>query len=199
MADKDLQHVQHIRGSETASDAYTGLEGELTINRTSQSVRVHDGVTEGGHGTIYHARVNEIPNENDIPKDWAVGCRVIAGAGTVAGAGVVPLPELTDERVVATLNGKKVYEKTVFMTTGDAVNVETERLTIDLSVDLVVSLVGTVKNVFGAYATIDHAEIDTNVYVVYNTISKTFFEKHNYNSYSSMPVVITLRYTKTTD
>ena len=44
----DVKHVQHLRGSSAQNDAYTGLEGELTIDLTNNRVRVHDGLVTGG-------------------------------------------------------------------------------------------------------------------------------------------------------
>ena len=40
--------VQLRRGSSTENDAFTGALGELTIDTTNDTVRVHDGSTAGG-------------------------------------------------------------------------------------------------------------------------------------------------------
>ena len=42
-------HVQLHRGTTAQNDAYTGLEGELTVDTEKHTVRVHDGTTAGGH------------------------------------------------------------------------------------------------------------------------------------------------------
>ena len=44
----DVKHVQHLRGSSAQNDAYTGLEGELTVDLTNNRLRVHDGLVTGG-------------------------------------------------------------------------------------------------------------------------------------------------------
>ena len=41
--------VQFRRGTGTQNDAFTGSIGELSINTTNNSIRVHDGSTAGGH------------------------------------------------------------------------------------------------------------------------------------------------------
>lgn len=42
-------HVQLHRGTTAQNDAYTGLEGELTVDTEKHTVRVHDGSTVGGY------------------------------------------------------------------------------------------------------------------------------------------------------
>ena len=45
-------HVQLHRGTTAQNDNYTGLQGELTIDTDKHSVRVHDGITKGGHEIV---------------------------------------------------------------------------------------------------------------------------------------------------
>ena len=40
--------LQHRRGTATQNDAFTGAAGELTIDLTNDTIRVHDGSTQGG-------------------------------------------------------------------------------------------------------------------------------------------------------
>ena len=40
--------LQHRRGTATQNDAFTGAAGELTIDLTNDTIRVHDGSTAGG-------------------------------------------------------------------------------------------------------------------------------------------------------
>jgi hypothetical protein len=40
--------VQRRRGTNTEHDSFTGLEGEISVNTTNESVHVHDGSTAGG-------------------------------------------------------------------------------------------------------------------------------------------------------
>jgi hypothetical protein len=41
--------VQFRRGTGTQNDAFTGEEGEITMNTSNNSIRIHDGSTAGGH------------------------------------------------------------------------------------------------------------------------------------------------------
>ena len=41
--------VQFRRGTATQNNAFTGAAGELSVNTTNNSIRVHDGSTQGGH------------------------------------------------------------------------------------------------------------------------------------------------------
>ena len=48
------KQVQRRRGTTAENDAFTGAEGEVTVDTTTNDLRVHDGSTEGGHaaGTV---------------------------------------------------------------------------------------------------------------------------------------------------
>lgn len=41
--------VRWRRGTAAQNDAFTGADGEITVDTTNKSLRVHDGVTPGGH------------------------------------------------------------------------------------------------------------------------------------------------------
>ena len=41
--------VQFRRGTATQNNAFTGAAGEISVNTTNDSIRVHDGSTQGGH------------------------------------------------------------------------------------------------------------------------------------------------------
>ena len=41
--------VQFRRGTTAQNNAFTGPIGEISVNTTNNSIRVHDGSTEGGH------------------------------------------------------------------------------------------------------------------------------------------------------
>ena len=44
-----VRRVQFRRGNKTENDAFTGAIGEVTVNTTDYSFRIHDGTTAGGH------------------------------------------------------------------------------------------------------------------------------------------------------
>lgn len=41
--------VKRRRGTTAQNDAFTGAEGEITVDTEKHELRVHDGVTQGGH------------------------------------------------------------------------------------------------------------------------------------------------------
>ena len=41
--------VQFRRGTATQNNAFTGSEGELSVNLSNYSLRLHDGVSSGGY------------------------------------------------------------------------------------------------------------------------------------------------------
>lgn len=41
--------LQLRRGSSTQNDSFRGYEGEITVDTTTWSIRIHDGITRGGH------------------------------------------------------------------------------------------------------------------------------------------------------
>ena len=41
--------IQILRGTTAQNDAYTGSAGELTMDTTTNELRLHDGSTSGGH------------------------------------------------------------------------------------------------------------------------------------------------------
>lgn len=52
--------VQFKRGTTTQNNAFTGAEGEITIDLTTLAVRVHDGLTVGGY-ELARADLNNVP------------------------------------------------------------------------------------------------------------------------------------------
>ena len=44
--------VQYRRGSATQNNAFTGALGEITVDTTNWTLRVHDGITAGGGGNL---------------------------------------------------------------------------------------------------------------------------------------------------
>ncbi len=52
--------IQYRRGTAEEHENFTGLDGEITVDTTNKTLRVHDGETPGG--TVL-AKQNEIPND----------------------------------------------------------------------------------------------------------------------------------------
>lgn len=77
--------VQFRRGTATENNAFTGLEGELSVNTTNYALRVHDGSTQGGYELMLASGSNisgNIPSSNisgDIEADTLADGSTIDG------------------------------------------------------------------------------------------------------------------------
>ncbi len=69
------RQIQIRRGTATEHANFTGAIGEITMDTTNKTLRVHDGTTAGG---VPLARADEIPAEQTIPDnyDFVVECQV---------------------------------------------------------------------------------------------------------------------------
>lgn len=61
------RQIQIRRGTAAENDAFTGAIGEVTMDTTNKTLRVHDGVTVGG---IELAKKSEIPEEYTLPNNY---------------------------------------------------------------------------------------------------------------------------------
>ena len=94
------------RGTKEQNDAFTGLASEVTIDTDSHSIRVHDGVTAGGHeiptkamnDTRYVTSVNG--NKGNVTPEQT-GCVPISGGSMTGNL------DMGSNSVV--LNGKGLY------------------------------------------------------------------------------------------
>ena len=104
------RRLQFVRGNTARNNAFTGREGELTVDTTTWTLRVHDGVTPGGNalGTSnFSGDYDDLTNKPTIPADVSdltdTGGMLTGGfSGAYAdltGAPVIPtdLSDLTDD------------------------------------------------------------------------------------------------------
>ena len=68
--------IQRRRGTSTEHNSFTGLVGEITIDTTNNTIRVHDGSQAGGHRLAKYSEINTQENIED-----AVSGLLTAGAG----------------------------------------------------------------------------------------------------------------------
>ena len=61
------RQIQIRRGTAAENDAFTGAIGEVTMDTTNNTLRVHDGTTVGG--TIL-AKKSEIPEQQTLPNNY---------------------------------------------------------------------------------------------------------------------------------
>ena len=59
-----VRRIQLRRGTTAENNAFTGAVGEITINTTNNSIRVHDGATLGGTETAKSNLSNVLPTQN---------------------------------------------------------------------------------------------------------------------------------------
>jgi hypothetical protein len=59
-----VRRIQLRRGTTAENNAFTGAVGEITINTTNNSIRVHDGATLGGTETAKSNLSNVLPSQN---------------------------------------------------------------------------------------------------------------------------------------
>lgn len=112
--------VLFLRGTTAQNDLYTGPDGEITLDVTSRSLRIHDGVTAGGWKILGNAAVQSLidnladqitDNDSDIATiNTAIGTiqadlatKLAAslvgapnGAASLGADGKVPLAQLSD-------------------------------------------------------------------------------------------------------
>lgn len=80
----DIKHIIPITGDSAANDAYTGIQGEITVDTTNNTLRLHDGVTMGGHAfwttkSYIPTKVSELVNDTKyITKTDTVNSAVVA-------------------------------------------------------------------------------------------------------------------------
>ena len=89
--------VQRRRGTNTEHASFTGLEGEISVNTTNESVHVHDGSTAGGFELMRADGANSTVTLGDISG-------VTAGTG-LSGGGTTGTVTLDIDGTVATLAG----------------------------------------------------------------------------------------------
>lgn len=51
--------IKFLRGTTAENDAYTGAAGTITIDTDQDGIRVHDGVTQGGHELANMGRLRD--------------------------------------------------------------------------------------------------------------------------------------------
>ena len=93
--------VQRRRGTNTEHASFTGLEGEISVNTTNESVHVHDGSTAGGFELMRADGANSTVSLGDITG-------VTAGTG-LSGGGTTGTVTLDIDGTVATLAGTQTF------------------------------------------------------------------------------------------
>lgn len=102
--------VKRRRGTAAQNDAFTGAEGEIVVNLTDKSLRVHDGTTQGGFETLRQNMQNSVNITNcitKIPQDVKLELKEVDGVNTLI---------LKAGSVYYVPNGVGVFEKRTITT-----------------------------------------------------------------------------------
>ena len=92
-----VRRVQFRRGTHAQNDAFTGAVGEITIDTTNDSIRVHDGAFAGGRETLRADMTNL--GSNVLAENGTVDYTDLAGNATVR---LVNVADPTNNQDVAT-------------------------------------------------------------------------------------------------
>lgn len=57
------REIKLRRGTATEHETFTGAEGEVTVDTTNKTLRVHDGVTPGGIPIAKKAEIPSVPSD----------------------------------------------------------------------------------------------------------------------------------------
>lgn len=72
--------IQFRRGSASENDAFTGALGEITVDTTNDSIRIHDGSTSGGFETsAKEALYADVAERYHADNDYEPGTIVVFG------------------------------------------------------------------------------------------------------------------------
>ena len=119
--------LQLRRGNTTAQNAFTGAEGEVTMDTTTNQLRVHDGSTQGGH--VIGASSTQLNNYMTVANTQALFSGLVANVVStanltveVAGYMTVANTQALHTSVTANLNSYIANSEPRFTTLTTSVN-----------------------------------------------------------------------------
>ncbi len=71
--------LQQRRGDAIQNDAFTGANGELTVDTSNKTVRVHDGATAGGTRLATYDELVALPNAIQLIGAWDPSTNTVTG------------------------------------------------------------------------------------------------------------------------
>jgi hypothetical protein len=106
--------VQLRRGTDTEHSSFTGAEGEVTVDTTNDTLRVHDGTTAGG---IRLAKLSEAGGSGTVTSvDSGTGLT----GGPITTSGTLSLASIADLRVLGNVSGSSAAPTEVEIKDEDA-------------------------------------------------------------------------------
>ena len=111
--------IQLRQGTTTEHNTFTGAVGEVTVDTTNKTLRVHDGVTAGGHPVA--SKANADGTISLIKKDGT-------SAGTINALGLFnnTLTSTNTNQALTAAQGKSLEDRT-FGTNQNCINVTSSR------------------------------------------------------------------------
>lgn len=88
--------VQMRRGTSLENDDFTGAEGEITIDTTNDTIRVHDGIKKGGYPIPKGLSADRKPTPGTYTKVTVTGDGFVSSGGSLAPSDI---PDLKDKYV----------------------------------------------------------------------------------------------------
>ena len=82
------KQLQLRKGTATEHNTFTGALGEVTVDTTNKTLRVHDGVTAGGTPLINASAAVTPKNVADM-----ISSNIVVKSGTIFDGLTIPLPE----------------------------------------------------------------------------------------------------------
>jgi hypothetical protein len=112
----DVKHVRFLRGTAAQNDAFTGLEGQVTVDTTNVQLRLHDGLTPGGKVIVGKSDI-----DNDQTLVHTSGNQEIGGVKTFTASPEVPAAPAGDNsgKVASTSFVHGELEDNAVLKTGD--------------------------------------------------------------------------------
>lgn len=92
------KQLQLRKGTEAEHNTFTGANGEVTVDTTNKTLRVHDGSTVGGHvvGAVEDTLTSDSASKGLSARQGKVlqdtKSTVAVMTGTIADGGTIPLP-----------------------------------------------------------------------------------------------------------
>tara|TARA_B110000977_G_scaffold157523_1_gene200639 strand:+ start:2894 stop:3430 length:537 start_codon:yes stop_codon:yes gene_type:complete len=100
------KRLQFVRGNATKNDTFVGYVGEITVDTTNWTLRLHDGVTPGGHSSARQLSYADIAECPVIPSDLSdltdtSGVLFSGDYAALSNAPKIPtdLADLTDDEI----------------------------------------------------------------------------------------------------
>ena len=110
------RQIQIRRGTADEHTTFTGALGEVTMDTTNKTLRVHDGETAGGVALAKQSEIPTVPSFADIAlhmtPDWSAGTEKNATfTANEYGVILVKCNQAAYSKIVVKINGVTIYNR----------------------------------------------------------------------------------------